>query len=348
MNMKKRLGRVSQHSIFQMDGHFVWCGTMTKGDNGLYYLYFSFWPKGEDFYEGWVKYSKVGYAVSNNPYGGFVYQGIALEGSGHGWDADCIHNPTVIKHDGKYYMYYMGNYGTGEYWSHRNHQRIGVAVADHPAGPWTRSAAPVLDVTPGSFDALMVSNPSVTKGGDGRFYMIYKAVSDQGELPRGGAVVCGMAVADHPLGPFKKYGKPILRNPENDWSIEDAFIWYENGKFYCLAKDFHGYFTKAGNNQIALFACEDGISWQVSEPPLAVTRNLTWEDGTTIDVRHLERPQLYMEDGKPVALLSACAFYTEPTDAVRAEGATSQLSACANLDTAPLEHTFNICIPIVK
>ena len=125
MNMKERLGTVGKHSIFEMEGHFVWCGTQVKGDDGLYYLYFSFWPKVEDFYEGWVKYSKVGYAVSNNPYGGFEYRGMALEGSGHGWDADCIHNPAVIKHDGKYYMYYMGNYGNGEFWDHRNHQRIG-------------------------------------------------------------------------------------------------------------------------------------------------------------------------------------------------------------------------------
>ena len=91
--MKERLGTVGEHSIFQMEGYFVWCGTMTKGDDGLYYLYFSFWPKGEDFYEGWVKYSKVGYAVSDNPYGGFVYRGIALEGTGEGWDASVIHNP---------------------------------------------------------------------------------------------------------------------------------------------------------------------------------------------------------------------------------------------------------------
>ena len=59
MRMWERLGTVGENSIFQMDGYFVWCGTMTKSEDGRYYLYFSFWPKGEDFYEGWVKYSKV-------------------------------------------------------------------------------------------------------------------------------------------------------------------------------------------------------------------------------------------------------------------------------------------------
>lgn len=348
MDMKKRLGRVSKDSIFEMEGHFVWCGTQVKGDDGLYYLYFSFWPKGEDFYDGWVKYSKVGYAVSSSPYGGFEYRGIALEGSGKGWDRDVIHNPAVIKHEGKYYMYYMGNYGNGEYWSHRNHQRVGVAVAEHPAGPWKHSEEPVVDITPNSFDSLMTSNPSVTRGGDGRFYMIYKAVSDQGELPRGGAVICGMAVADHPLGPFRKYGKPVLVNPENDWSVEDAFIWFENGKFYCIAKDFHGYFTKAGRAQVALFECEDAVSWQPSEHVVAFTREITWDDGTIMEVRHLERPQLYIEDGKPVCLRCACAFYEEaPADAPGHAASTTLLAGCAALDLEPLSHTFNICIPII-
>lgn len=347
MRMWERLGTVGKHSIFEMEGYFVWCGTVTKGDNGRYYLYFSFWPKGEDFYEGWVKYSKVGYAVSDNPYGGFQYEGIALEGSGTGWDADVIHNPAVIRHDGKYYMYYMGNYGDGTFWSHRNHQRIGVAVAEHPEGPWTRFPQPVLDVTPGSFDSLVVSNPSVTQGGDGRFYMIYKAVSDQGELPRGGAVICGMAVADHPLGPFRKFGKPVLQNPENAWSVEDAFIWFEDGRFYCIAKDFHGYFTGAGKNQVALFSCTDGISWEVENPPLAYTRTLKWEDGSLIDVHSLERPQIYLEDGKPVALRCACVWNCEEKSE-KASAIAGQLANCAALDGNPMEHTFNICIPIIK
>ena len=193
----------------------------------------------------------------------------------------------------------------------------------------------------------MTSNPSVTKGGDGKFYMIYKAVSDQGQLPKGGAVICGMAVADHPAGPFKKFGKPILRNPENDWSVEDAFIWFENGKFYCIAKDFQGYFTKAGRAQVALFECEDGISWKISEHPLAFTRQITWEDGKVMEVRHLERPQIYLEDGKPVCLRCACAFY-EDVETITQSSVVTDLATSAALDLTPMTHTFNICIPIME
>ncbi len=304
MNFKDRMGKVTENSIFKMDGYFVWCGTMTKGDDGLYYLYFSFWEKTGQFNIDWVIHSKIGVAVSDNPYGGFKYLGVALKGE-NGWDRDAVHNPSVIKHEGKYYMYHMGNFGDGTFWNHRNNQRVGVAVSDRPEGPFIHSKEPVLDVTKGSFDSLMTSNPSVTLGADGKFYMIYKAVEDNGNFPKGGAVVCGIATSKSPTGPFEKYGKPIMVNPEHEWSVEDAFIWYENGKFYSLAKDFQGYFTKAGKGQTALFVSKDGYNWEPDETPLAFKNELVFED-RVVPLHRMERPQIFFEDGKPKVILCAC------------------------------------------
>ena len=323
MNFKERMGKVSENSIFKMDGYFVWCGSMVKGDDGLYYLYFSFWEKTGEFNIDWVIHSKIGYAVSDNPYGGFKYKGVALSGSGQGWDADAVHNPAVIKYDGKYYMYHMGNYGNGEFWNHRNNQRIGVSVAENPNGPWLHCKEPLVDISSDSFDSLMTSNPSVTVGGDGKFYMIYKGVTDNGKPPIGGAVVCGIAVSDSPLGPFKKYGKPIMVNPEHDWSVEDAFIWYENERFYVLAKDYQGYFTKAGKGQTALFSSKDGFDWKACENPLAYLNELCFED-YVMPLHRMERPQIFFEDGKPKVLLCACMPNEDAKD------------------------TFNISIPLVK
>jgi len=64
------------------------------------------------------------------------------------------------------YLDYMGNYGDGVVgsslnWIHRNHQRIGVAVANSPNGPWRRFDQPLVDTTPGFYDALCCNNPSV-------------------------------------------------------------------------------------------------------------------------------------------------------------------------------------------
>lgn len=217
MDFSKRIGRLSEDAIFELPDHFVWCGTMTRGEDGLYYLYFSFWEKKYGF-SGWVSHSKIGYASGEDPFGKLEFRGVLLSGSGRGWDRDCVHNPSVIRSGGKYYLYYMGNFGNGEFWDHRNNQRIGVAVSDKPEGPYTRFDTPLIDVSRVGHDSLMTSNPSVTEGPDGKFYMIYKAVEKSGVLPRGGAVVCGIATADSPLGPFKKSPTPIMRNPENEWS----------------------------------------------------------------------------------------------------------------------------------
>lgn len=300
-------------AVFQDDGYLVWCGSVVKGLDGNYYLFYSRWQK-ELGHDAWVTHSEVAYAVSRNPYGEFIPKGVILKGSGgECWDADVIHNPTVIEAEGKYYMYYMGNYGNGEYWDHRNHQRVGVAVAENPSGPWERFQQPLVDVTEGSFDHLLTSNPTVARGEDGRYYMVYKAVSD-GPLPKGGAVVCGVAIADHPTGPFIKHPVPIMTNPENDWSVEDPYIWVQEHQFYALVKDFQGYFTKQGKYTVALFESKNGIDWHVSNQPFAFDRKIKWMDGSTTDLEALERPQLLIEDGKPIVLYCAAAISADRSD----------------------------------
>ncbi len=327
MNFSAGMYPVSHASVFDMEkeGFHVWCGTMTRGDDGKYYLYFSFWPK-KFGHDAWVTHSQVGYAVSDRPAGPFRYAGIALSGSGgNGWDRDVIHNPSVIKFKGKYYLYYMGNYGNGTFWDHRNHQRIGVAWAERPEGPWHRSEKPLIDVTPGAFDGLCTNNPTVSWDREDHFVMVYKAVSPDGPMPKGGAVTCGMAEADNPLGPFKRHPEPVMQNinakpaanaaaradeatPEADWSVEDPYIWYQDGCFRALAKDFHGNFTKAGPNTMALLHSQDGIHWEEdAEHPLAFRREIRWTDGTVTPLDRMERPQLWLdENGIPRVLLCAC------------------------------------------
>ena len=35
-----------------------------------------------------------------------------------------IGKTPLFGHAGKYHLYYTGNYGNGDWWTHRNHQRI--------------------------------------------------------------------------------------------------------------------------------------------------------------------------------------------------------------------------------
>ena len=143
---------------------------------------------------------------------------------------------------------------------------------------------------------------------DGRFMMIYKGVSTDGELPKGGAVVCGTAFSDKPDSGFVKTGKPIMVNPTNGWSVEDPFIWCENGRFYALVKDFQGYFTHTERSATALFESESGIDWTPSDHPLAYECELSFETERK-KVYRLERPQIFLRTEKP-SFLSAPARST--------------------------------------
>ena len=66
----------------------------------------------------------------------------------------------------------------------------------------------------------------------------------------------------------------------------------------------HGAFTQKGQS-LALFESEDGFKWNVSENELISDLWVEWENGVKEKMSHLERPQLYIEEGVPVALLVA-------------------------------------------
>jgi hypothetical protein len=170
------------------------------------------------------------------------------------------HNPTVHFFNGKYYLYYAGNFGDGKItspqlnWTHRNNQRIGVAIADDPNGPWTRFDKPLIDISADTtaHDAQMVANPSVTQMPDGRFLMVYKAVARKKPQPFGGPVVHLTAIADRPEGPFVKQNKPVFTAENVDFPAEDPYVWYQDNCYYAIVKDMNGAFTRCRTKSGAL------------------------------------------------------------------------------------------------
>ena len=81
----------------------------------------------------------------------------------------------------------------------------------------------------------------------------------------------------------------------------------------------HGVFTKAGQS-LALFTSSDGIDWNVAKSPLVSTLKVNWQESGIEKVAHLERPQLWLENGVPSVLFCA-------VDITR-------------------EHSFNVHIPL--
>jgi len=330
------LGKTAKHSVFSGgDSISIWGGSVIKGDNGLYHMYYSRWPKKLGW--EWVTNSEIAHATSHTPFGPFKHVDVALPDRGNTyWDGSCTHNPTIHKFGNKYYLYYMGNYGDNKIvstpvnpkinWVHRNNQRIGVAVADDPNGPWTRFDKPVLDITHGdslAHDALMTSNPSVCEMTDGRILMVYKAVGKKYQLPFGGPVVHLVAIADSPTGPFKKYPNPIFLEKGERFPAEDPYIWHQAGKYHAIVKFFNQE-NKKRRFYLAHYLSFDGIDWQKAKNFIISDKTIYWQDGSKQQFDHLERPQLYIEDGKAVALI--CAADT--------------------IDNKGIIHSFNIQIPL--
>lgn len=308
---------------------FIWGATMVRSKaDGKFHVFYSRWPRALG-HSAWVTHSEIAHGVGTSPLGPFEFRDVALPARGaEQWDGLCTHNPTVHEFDGKYYLYYMGNTGDGKAqrglnWIHRNNQRIGVAVADHPDGPWTRFDSPLIDVSsdPDAPDALMVSNPSVAVMPDGRYLMVYKAVAKQLPGVFGGPVVHLTAIADRPTGPFIKQLKPVFTAEGHMFPAEDPYVWTQDGCFYAIVKDMKGAFTPAGRS-LVLFYSTDGMDWKLAKHPLVSGLEIKWADGTIQPVLHLERPQLYIENGSPRALLLAA-------DTEEARG-----------------HSFNVQIPL--
>ena len=335
VDLKVSFGKVARSAVFVSKTDSIWGASPVKGDDGLYHLYYSRWPKQLGW--AWVTDSEVAHATSKSPFGPWQFRDIALPRRGlEHWDGWCTHNPTVHKFGGKYYLYYMGNTGDGKVvgvpgkqrlnWTHRNNQRIGVAVADNPNGPWKRFDKPVLDVSsdPKAWDSLMTSNPSVCQRPDGGFLMIYKAVGQEYPLPGGGPVVHGVALADSPTGPFVKHDQPIFTHAGERFPAEDPYVWYQDGKYRAIVKRM----KTEGKERIftlAQYDSADGLHWAPAKHYEISDRKVTWEDGVVQQFAHLERPQLLIEEERPVALF--CAGDT--------------------IDEQNVRHPFNIQIPIV-
>lgn len=332
IDFQSSLMSIPRTSKFTDSGYYVWCGSLVKGKDGTYYLFYSRWPQSEGF-KGWVTHSEVAIASSDQVTGPFKPLKTILPRRGKQyWDGDVTHNPNIHPFDGKYYLYYMGNYGDGEWWSHRNHQRIGVAVADDPMGPWVRQDTPVLNVSRGAWDHLMTSNPSVCRGPDGRYLLMYKGVGE-GEMPFGGRVLHGVAFSDSPTGPFHKHPKPIFEREGVKFPAEDPFVWYSNDRYWAIVKDMHSVFIGTDTSSVlnnvstnpdslaklfehrsslVLFESKNGTDWSLSRHALVSYNALKWKDGSVQHVQLLDRPQLYIEDGMPKALL--CAVKVSDTE----------------------------------
>lgn len=303
--------------------YFVWCGAPVKGPDGKYHLFYSRWPVKVGFAPGWAIHSEIAYAVADKAAGPYRHVNVALPprplnpatGKKY-WDGDVTHNPNVFHHNGKYHLYYMGNHGDGaSYPMHRNHQRIGLATAENPAGPWKRLDEPIVDISKDqtAFDSLCVTNPAACVRPDGGVLLIYKAVQFIKGKEMGGNVRYGAAIADTPEGPYVKTPGKIFEaeKPGKHWMVaEDPFIWFSKkhgNRYYAVTRDVVGTFS-GFEGGICLFQSSDGLKWSAAEHPKVLEDTYALEGGGRSDTK-IERPALLFEDGEATYLFGAADGY---------------------------------------
>jgi hypothetical protein len=257
-----------------------------------------------------------------------------------------MHNPQIRKLGKYYYLYYISNAFDSSFavanssrnskeWNHwlkyNCTQKIGVlkakSIADLVDGNFEKPSAPIMEAD-NIHTFEVTTNPSVTQGPDGKYYMMYKS-----RKPNVGNMTLWMARSETPDGTFKEIAE-VFTTPE--MACEDPCLWYDKKRkrFYALVK----YYSNSGVlapqfGALALITSTDAMHWEAAKHSVVSLKQLQFKGQDRIDLAHLERPFLLTgKDGKPEAIFAAAS--------VKEPGKTKT----ADVDFA--SNTFNVCFKL--
>ena len=306
--------------------YFCWGGQAVRGpgEEGEETVHFfgARWPKWSGFL-GWLLRSEIVRLTAMSVTGPFRFREVVLGPRGEKradgtpfWDQDNLHNPTVIRVGKKYCLFYNGSqhdpektmgerevpaftgYTSGDYGYVRMRQRVGVAVADSPLGPWHRMDAPLVEPTE-KWAPWFTTNPSACVGPDGRIYLYYKSID-----PVHHRMKLGVAIAEKLEGPYVKHpGNPVV-DPGAEHHVEDHFVWVQEGRFHMLLKDLTGRLTGRPNATAELESI-DGLAWDLGQARLAYEPGWPRVGGGWHATHRMEQTNLLIAGGKPVCLYAA-------------------------------------------
>lgn len=360
LNLDWQLGKVDSLNIFVSPDYYTWCGSVIKGEDGKYYMFYSRWPHGVrkldddslnyifNGFAGWMKYSEIAIAVSGKLEGPYKHITTVLKSTGKEgrWDRFTMHNPHIQKFDGYYYLYFISSaYDSSfqypkpnqtkemaQWFKYNCAQSIGVikvkSIKDFISGNFKMPDKPIVQVDKvRTFE--VVNNPSVTQGPDGKYYMMYKSRKS------GGHMTFWWAVSDKPDSSFTTISN-VTSDP--DMACEDPYMWYDKKRksFYAVAKYFSQskkYDLQRGS--LVMLVSKDGKDWSFPKNPELSKKEINFNNGSKKLLAHLERPFIYRDKkGKPLALFAAAA-YESPFGG-------------DPLKIGEQRNTFNVCIPLKR
>ena len=200
--------------------------------------------------DGWT-WKEEGLAVPRGPKGAY--------------DDRSVFTTEIMVHEGKYYLTYQTV--KSPYYIRVKNQ-VGLAWADSPHGPWTKSKEPILSpadngvwkgevdnrhivVKKGDFDSHKVHDPCLLYFQD-KFYLYYKGEQMGEEITFGGRQIRhGVAIADNPLGPYIKSPYNPISN-----SGHEICVWPYNGGIASLI-------TTDGPEKNTIQWAPDGINFEI-------------------------------------------------------------------------------------
>jgi len=314
-----RLLPADKNSGLQMPDYWIWCSSAIRatnpGEDGRFHLFASRWPRALSMAGHWPTNSEVIHAISDTAEGPYQFESVALPSRGPAFfEGMATHNPCIRHFDGKYYLYYVGttfdferptpanpiryveNTTESALWRKAwESKRTGLAVSDSVNGPWKRLDQPLLQPRPDKWDAMIISNPGIAIRDDGYTLLIYKSRRNWNA-----PFELGLAHAPHPAGPFER----LSDEPTFPLHCEDPCLWWEEGRFHVIMKDFSGEYCGVGYGGVYA-SSENGHDWKIGAPPLAYTRTIQWSDGTSSIHGNVERAGILVDGGRSTHLLFA-------------------------------------------
>ncbi len=153
----------------------------------------------------------------------------------------------ILKFKGKYYLYYQGFMQASGL--RGDDCPVAVSYSDSPDGPWTAYNKVVVDNgNEGEWDQYSIHDPNPIVYND-QIYLYYKSDFDGNpRLVR----MTGLAIADNPLGPFKKH--PL--NPVINSGHETSMFPFKEGMAALVIKD--------GNEHFTIQYAPDGVNFDIA------------------------------------------------------------------------------------
>ncbi|WP_448249648.1 glycoside hydrolase family 117 protein [Thalassotalea agariperforans] len=191
--------------------------------------------------------AEIWYATSHD---GFTWQeqGVAITRPAKpalGWRS--VSTPDILVWQGKYYLYYQAFMEASGLKG--DHCPVTMSVAEKPNGPWSPCGKIIVpNGEPGSWDQFSIHDPYLLVYQD-KIHLYYKsAYGDRPEYLVGN----GLAIADSPLGPFKKH--PL--NPILNSGHETTYFPFKSG--------IAAFAIRNGNESNSIQYAPDGVNFSLA------------------------------------------------------------------------------------